>query len=103
MAELKLNLDGLKIHLDYLENETKCIRSLQSHIRHYMSQIQTLSDSGCYFWQEQLDILKKIEDNIEGRKSFLENIIQTQHILTNQISQKMQDITSILEVIDEEM
>lgn len=102
MAQLQINLDGLRVHLDYLQDEKHRIRLLQAHLENYIYKMQSLGNQNFYFFKEQFNTLKKLEENIDGRISFLEGLIQSHYSLTNDISQQMQEMKNILSVIEEE-
>lgn len=102
MSHLQINLDGLKSHLDYLQEEKRRIELLQNHLEIYMYYIQGLNYNFWYFIGNQLHALKDIEKIIDGRISFLEELIYAHYTLTDHISQKLEDMDIILEVIEGE-
>lgn len=102
MSHLQINLDGLKSHLDYLQEEKHRIQLLQNHLETYIYHIQGLKNNFLYFLEKQLYTLKDIEKIIDGRISFLEELIYAHYTLTDHISQKLEDMDIILEVIEGE-
>lgn len=101
MTQFKMNPDGLKIHLDYLKDELKNIHLLHTYLYEYMNYMR-MHHNNFYFsdLEQLLNVLERLGENVKGRISFLEDLINAHYSLTDDISQETQEMQKILEMIE---
>ena len=102
MASIKINISRLKEQIHFLENEKIQIKDLSMQLESYLLQLQYTSNIDSNVIRQQLDIVNKIKNNIDGRIEFLENLVMLHQRLSDNIMQNFQQMNHILECIDQE-